>query len=92
MDDFERELARPEDLKDDKDSSDDNSTIGRKKSKLPLVNHRCEGELYSTYIHFCSVYNVEAIRARRINVWANILANINLLQIYWCQCIWWLIN
>ncbi|XP_031717545.1 TATA box-binding protein-associated factor RNA polymerase I subunit A [Anarrhichthys ocellatus] len=37
MDDLQRELGPPEDLEDDNDSSDDNSSKGRK-SKLPLVN------------------------------------------------------
>ena len=52
MDDLEKELRPLDDLED---SSDDNSSIGIKKSKLPLVNPICEGELYSTYIR-CSTY------------------------------------
>lgn len=83
MDDLERELGPLEDLEDDSDSSDDNSTIGRKKSKLPLVNQMNEGELYSSYIHFCSVCNVEAVR----DVWASKWTNINLLQNFWYCCI-----
>lgn len=45
MDDIERELGPLQDLQDDSDSSDDSSTIGRKKSKLPLVNQMNKGEL-----------------------------------------------
>lgn len=53
MDDLEKELGPLDDLEDDNDSSDDHSSIGTQKSKLPLVNPICEGELYSTFIH-CS--------------------------------------
>lgn len=74
MDDLNRELGPPEDLEDDNDSSDDTSSKGGKKSKLPLVNPMCVGEFYSMYLHtyihsfiHCSVYNVEPIRARLIN-------------------------
>lgn len=51
MDDLERELGLLEDLEDDNDFSDDNSTKERKKTKLPLVNHMCAG----MYLHalFC---------------------------------------
>lgn len=51
MDDLERELGPLEDLEDDGVS--DSSTIRRKKSKLPVVNPMCVGELYSTYTQSC---------------------------------------
>lgn len=45
MDDLERELMPLEELDDDNDSSDNNSTKEGKKSKLPLVNPVSVGEL-----------------------------------------------
>lgn len=49
------EPCSSEELQDDSDSSEDNFTKGKKKPKLPLVHHQCEGELHSSYLHFCSV-------------------------------------
>lgn len=54
MDERERELAPIEDLEDDKDSSDDNSTKREKKNSLFVLNPMCAGKLLiSTCMFWC---------------------------------------
>lgn len=77
MDDLDIELGSLEDLENDNDSSDDNSSKGGKKSKLPLVNLMHTGELYSI--------NIQTF----IGSFTDILANINVAHAanqYVCIC------
>ncbi|XP_030260944.1 TATA box-binding protein-associated factor RNA polymerase I subunit A isoform X1 [Sparus aurata] len=62
MDDLEKELGPLDDLEDDNDSSDDHSSIGTKKSKLPLVNPICEETLKETGFHQSMRACLEQIR------------------------------
>lgn len=67
MDDLRIELGTLENLEDDNDSSDDNSSKRGKKYKLPLVNPVCVGELYRMYLHTFALYNIEPVGDRMIN-------------------------
>nr|XP_020459730.1 TATA box-binding protein-associated factor RNA polymerase I subunit A isoform X2 [Monopterus albus] len=61
MDELERELGPLEDVEDD-DSSDNNSTKGRKKSNLPLVNPLCVETPKETGFHQSTRICLEQIR------------------------------
>lgn len=63
MDDRDVEPRSSKELQDSSDSSEDNFTIGKKKPKLPLVNHIRKGELHSSYLYFCSVVVVLQCRS-----------------------------
>ncbi|GAA6214131.1 TATA box-binding protein-associated factor RNA polymerase I subunit A [Lates japonicus] len=62
MDDLERELGPPEDLEDDNYSSEDTSSKGGRKSKLPLVNHMCVETQRETGFHQSARTCLELIR------------------------------
>ncbi|KAM9339231.1 TATA box-binding protein-associated factor RNA polymerase I subunit A [Symphorus nematophorus] len=62
MDDLEAEIGLPEDLEDDNDSSDDTSSVARKKSKLPLVNLMCVETPKETGFHQSTRICLEQIR------------------------------